>query len=273
LLINGEPTQLISASDRGLAYGDGLFETIALIDGKPMLWERHMARLGAGEARLGLPPMEREILLRETLSLASGARREVVKIILTRGVGGRGYRPPAQPAVSRIISRHDWPDYPQRWFNDGIRLRTCNTRLGCSPQLAGIKHLNRLEQVLARREWDDDEIAEGLMLDTQGRVIEGIQSNLFLVKDGALMTPVLSQCGVAGVVRELVVEESAKLGITCRVRSLSLDDLASADALFMTNSLLGICPVSEWDGVRCDPTQIPPALRERIQRLALGEES
>ena len=270
LLINGEPTRLVQASDRGLAYGDGLFETLLLIDGNPMLWERHMARLATGEARLGLPGTDKNLLLEETLALASGAGREVVKIILTRGSGGRGYRPPPEPAVTRILSRHEWPDYPASWFIDGVRLRLCETRLGCCPQLAGIKHLNRLEQVLARREWSDDRIAEGLMLDTRGNVVEGTQSNLFLLREGRLMTPDLSHCGVAGVVRDLVIEEADSLGIECYRLAVTVDDLATADALFLTNSILGICPVRGLNQVRYDPTRIPLRLRENVARLVLG---
>ncbi|MEN8166350.1 MAG: aminodeoxychorismate lyase [Pseudomonadota bacterium] len=270
MLINGVPTHQIAATDRGLQYGDGLFETIAVVNGSPRLWERHMARLRLGEQRLGLPPEDKERLLREILSLLEDGQRGVIKIVLTRGQGGRGYRPPEQPRTSRIISLHDWPDYPAEWFSKGISLRICATRLGRNERLAGIKHLNRLEQVLARSEWQDDKIPEGLMLDERDCVIEATQSNLFLLRYGRLLTPDLSKCGVAGVVRELVLELAKDLGMQTVVSEITLDQVKSADALFLTSSLLGICPVAELEECRFNIQKIPSALSARIRGLVMG---
>lgn len=270
MLINGKPTHQIAAADRGLQYGDGLFETVAVVDGVPRLWERHMARLTLGEQRLGLPAQNKDLLLREALSLLEDDQQGVIKIILTRGQGGRGYRPPEQPRTSRLISLHDWPDYPAEWFNKGISLRICHTRLGRNERLAGIKHLNRLEQVLARSEWHDNQIPEGLMLDERDHVIEATQSNLFLLKSGRLLTPDLSKCGVAGVVRELVLELAKDLQMETAVSEIDLDQVKSADALFLTSSLLGICPVAKLDEISYDMHKIPSDLAARVQNLAIG---
>jgi 4-amino-4-deoxychorismate lyase len=270
LLINGRPLDQIPAADRGLQYGDGLFETIVMVQGEPRLWERHMARLETGERRLGLPLENKTRLRQEVLNVAGDESPAVVKVILTRGAGGRGYRPPAYPQVSRIVSLHPWHRYPVQWFTQGIHLRVCSTRLGRNPRLAGIKHLNRLEQVLARQEWDDPDIPEGLMLDDTNHVIEGTQSNLFLLKGGRLITPDLSACGVAGVVRELVLEIAAELNLTTQVTALTLGEVQRADALFITNSLLGICPVAALENRRFDIHQIPAALIQRVRGQALG---
>ena len=242
MLVNGEPAELISATDRGVAYGDGLFETVAVRDGAPELWREHLVRLAEGCGRLAIPcPEEIEA---EARGLCDGVERGVLKIIVTRGVGGRGYRPPEHPAPTRLLSIHPWPDYPGEWWRDGVTVRLCDTPLGANPRLAGIKHLNRLEQVLARAEWSDPAIAEGLMRDGDGRVIEGVMSNLFVVRDGGLLTPTLDRCGVAGVVRGAVMKMAASLGITCVEGEVREETLNRADELFLTNSVIGIWPVA-----------------------------
>ena len=270
MLINGRPTDQLPAADRGLQYGDGLFETIVMVQGEPLLWERHMARLETGERRLGLPLENKTRLRQEVIGVAGDKSPAVVKLILTRGAGGRGYRPPVYPQVSRIISLHPWPRYPAQWFINGIQLRICSTRLGRNPRLAGIKHLNRLEQVLARQEWDDPDVPEGLMLDDENHVIEGTQSNLFLLKGRRLITPDLSACGVAGVVRALVLEIAAQFNLSVHVAAVSLGELKRADALFITNSLLGICPVASLEQRRFDIRHIPGALIQEVRNQALG---
>jgi 4-amino-4-deoxychorismate lyase len=194
-MINGEIKELFPATDRGLHYGDGLFETIAVINGRPTLWQAHMERLQCGCELLGIPLPDLQQLHEEASSLCSSEERVVLKLMITRGSGGRGYRPPQDVLSQRILFRYPWPDSPD--LSHGIQLRVCQTPLACNPALAGIKHLNRLEQVLARAEWDDPAIHEGLMCDLDGRVKEGTMSNLFWVEDSQLFTPDLSRCGVA----------------------------------------------------------------------------
>ncbi len=249
MLIDGLTSDQISVSDRGLQYGDGLFETIAILKGQMPLWPRHMARLQRGEKRLGYPPVDKSLLEREALELCAGIEQGVLKIILTRGSGGRGYRPPSDPHPRRILSQHPWPDYPESLYRQGIRVRLCETRLARQPRLAGIKHLNRLEQVLAQSEWNDPEVAEGLMCDAHGDLISGTQSNLFLLRGKTLLTPDLSQCGVAGVMRERVMASAPGMGLSITETSLRPEDLEQAEGMFLTNALWGICPVSRVAGV------------------------
>lgn len=248
--IDGVPTATVPAQDRGLQYGDGLFETLAVKDGQIGLLDFHLDRLATGCERLGLP-MPSAMLLKTELQ-AAAVGHVVLKLILTRGSGGRGYRPAEGAVPRRILSRHPWPDYPETWARDGVRVKVCDTRLASQPRLAGIKHLNRLEQVLARAEWDDaDGFQEGLMLGLEGGVIEGTMSNVFASpREGVLLTPDLSRCGVAGVMRRHLLEQAAKAGVTVRVEPFPLATLLRAREIFQCNSILGVWPVTELAGER-----------------------
>ena len=243
--IDGFPADSLSVKDRGLAYGDGLFETIAVRSGRPSLFERHLQRLELGCQRLGMA-FERERITHESLSFAGQLGEGVMKLILTRGDGLRGYAPPADAQTRRILQGGPSPLYPAAHAKQGVRLFPCQTRLSQQPLLAGLKHLNRLEQVLARGEWQDSEHAEGLMCDTDERVIEGVYSNLFLVRDGILLTADLSRCGVAGVMRGELLHQAGKLAIVTDIRDLALSDIESADEVFLCNSVYGIWPVSGY---------------------------
>jgi 4-amino-4-deoxychorismate lyase len=247
MLIDGRPVSCVSALDRGLLYGDGVFETITISDGEPLSWSCHMQRLQAGCERLGIPVCDAALLLTEARGLFGDGEAGILKVIVTRGCGGRGYRTAADTAPGRILQRHPWPEISPEWRESGITVRICTLRLGRNPALAGIKHLNRLEQVMARREWDDEEIAEGLLLDHDGNLIEGTMSNLFLVIDGVLTTPVLDQCGVAGVMRARVLDVAERHGLRIRVRKIPMRELARAEEVFVCNSVIGIWPVIRAD--------------------------
>jgi len=270
LLINGIQTDQISALDRGVQYGDGLFETIAIIDGRICLWERHLRRLYDGCERLAIAAPAPEKLFAEAKTVIKDHQKGVLKIIVTRGTGGRGYRSPVDAQTNRVVYYASWPDYPKAYWAKGISICVCSTRLGINPKLAQIKHLNRLEQVLARSEWDDPAIFEGLMLDSDGHVIEGTMSNLFLIKDATLITPDLSRCGIAGVMRGLIIELAVALNIPVVIKDLSLEDLKTADALFVSNSLIGILPARELSGQRYSLDSIPSALVKAVDDRMTG---
>jgi 4-amino-4-deoxychorismate lyase len=240
--VDGQPLEWLSVKDRGLAYGDGLFETIAVSGGNPALLERHLARLGEGCARL-LIDLDLALVRAELLAFSRELGDGVAKLIVTRGDGLRGYAPPQPGSPRRILQGSGKPSYPAGNAELGVRLFPCATRLAEQPLLAGIKHLNRLEQVLARAEWQDAEHAEGLMLDAAGRVIEGVYSNLFLFKGGVLLTPDLSRCGVAGVMRAELLAQAQAQGMRCDVRDIGVDALLQADEVFLCNSLYGVWPV------------------------------
>jgi len=243
--INGKPADKISCGDRGLAYGDGLFETIAVVGGRPQLWNWHIERLLEGCRRLRLPPPDTALLWEESTRLCQelDGSSGVLKLTYTRGTGGRGYAPPGNTTPTRILALSAWPQWPASRWEEGVALFLCQTRLAEQPQLAGLKHLNRLEQVLARAEWDDPQWAEGLVRDPSGGPVEGVSSNLFAVVHGRLITPPLDRCGVAGVMRRNIMQLADKLGVPAEVRALSLPVLRTVDEVFMSNSLAGIWPV------------------------------
>lgn len=249
MLINGEVREEISAQDRGLHFGDGVFETVAVDTARALCLDRHIRRLGEGCRRLAIAPPAAATLEEECARICDGVERGVLKIMVTRGIGGRGYAPGEGASPTRIVARYPWPAYPASARSRGVAVRVCRTRLGRNARLAGIKHLNRLEQVLARSEEDASGCAEGIMLDEDGRVIEGVMSNVFMRHGRVLTTPDLSACGVAGIMRELVLESAATLeGIEPRVGAMSVDDLSSADECFLTNSLIGIWPINRLQG-------------------------
>lgn len=268
ILINGVKTTQLDATDRGLHYGDGLFETIAVHQGRPQLWAAHMSRLVEGGARLGITLPDQAVLAAEAAQLCADSDKSVLKIIITRGSGGRGYRAPEAPQPNRLLMLYPWPEYADD--PTPYTLRLCQTPLGCNPALAGIKHLNRLEQVVARSEWSDESIHEGVMTDTEGNVIECISSNLFAVYNGKLLTPDVSRCGVAGVMRASVLELAEKLGIPFEITTIHHDEMAEMNELFVTNAILGIRPVVRYEEVGYGENPVSQRLQGALKN-SLGE--
>ena len=246
-LVNGQRTG-VDPADRGLAYGDGLFETMAAHDGRIRWLDLHFDRLEEGCRRLEIPPPERRVLAEEIASHCTLVGRAIVKLIVTRGPGTRGYAPPEAPAPTRILSIGAWPKYPISHYANGIRVRVCRLRLATNPALAGLKHLNRLEHVLAHLELRGTDADQGLLLDTSEHVVGGTSSNVFAVHRGQLLTPPIERAGIKGVMRRVVLSAAAELRLPAAERDLTLAEIANADELFMTNSLFGIWPVAFLDG-------------------------
>lgn len=229
----------VPVDDRGLAYGDGLFETVLVRDGEPLLWKEHMARLARGCRVLGIPmPGTAEL---DGLPAQAGAGLKVLKLMLTRGSGGRGYLSPS-PAEPRLLWQFSSFAPQVRHWEMGVRVRHCRLRLGIQPLLAGLKHLNRLENVLARSEWDDPDVAEGMLCDSQGHLIEATCMNLFWQRQGRLETPRLDGCGVAGTLRAALMERLPIMEV-----STGPEALADAEAVWLGNSVQGIWPVVRLD--------------------------
>ncbi|WP_457673336.1 aminodeoxychorismate lyase [Thiolapillus sp.] len=254
-LVNGVPGDQVSILDRGLQFGDGLFETLAVKDGIPCLWKRHMARLAAGCARLGIAAPEPGLLQEESHKLIGDERQAALKITLTRGRSERGYGP-ADAVPTRILSLFPW-DGPG---HSGLTVAIASRRLGVNPDLAGLKHLNRLEQVLARREQPPG-VRESIMFDINGHLVEGIAANIFLQQGERLLTPRLDENGVTGVVRELVMDLARDMGQPVEEGRLGHQDLLRAQAIYFSSSLLGIRPVASIPGQDWQPvTNMHPVL-------------
>lgn len=251
-LVNGRSTG-VDPADRGLAYGDGLFETMALRDGRIRWFDLHLDRLEEGCRQLEIPPPSRALLAAEIEAHRPQEASAVVKVIITRGSGTRGYAPPDPATPTRVLSISAWHDYPDSYYRRGIDVRVCRMRLGENAALAGIKHLCRLEQVLAQLELRGQAVQQGLLLDTRGNVVGGTSSNIFAVFGAEVVTPTLARCGIKGVMRRAVLEASRALQVGAEERDLTLPDLLGADELFMTNSLFGLWPVADVDGKRFEP--------------------
>ncbi len=247
LLVNGQPSDTISIQDRGLQYGDGIFETLAVLDGKPLCLDKHIDRLKLGCQRLRIPFTDTNLLLSEILTLSKDQQRTVLKIIITRGAGGRGYQIPVDIVPTRIVSILSWPSHPVDNRKSGVITQLCKSRYGINKSLAGIKHLNRLEQILARGEISDDAVAEGIVMDQAGKIIEGTMSNLFVRLNNSWLTPDLSECGVAGIIRQYILENQKLLGLDINTGIVSIEQLFKAKEIFLCNSIIGIWPVKQID--------------------------
>jgi len=255
-LVNGEISTFVASTNRGLNYGDGLFETLSVHGGLPRRWQAHMDRLGAGCERLGLVMPPQAVLLREVQTVSAGLQEAVVKIVLARSGQGRGYAPTKNATCDRIVSAFEFPDDIDERAIEGVRARICDFRLAIQPELGGIKHLNRLEQVLASSEHFEDGVGEGVLLDREDHVISAISANIFLVVEDRLLTPRLDRCGVRGVVRSQIL---AAFTARCEQRRIQVDLLKESDEIFICNSVRGIVPVR---AINNQTYEIGPVTRE-----------
>ncbi|MDJ0938929.1 MAG: aminodeoxychorismate lyase [Woeseiaceae bacterium] len=251
----GEPVAGIGLDDRGLLYGDGLFETIAVRDGTPRLLDLHLARLADGCGRLGIEMPAANILERDierALALCTADWRAcTLKLVITAGEGPRGYRraPGTRPeSLVGVFPSASLPDYEQ-----GVAVMTCRTRASIQPDLAGLKTLARLDQVLARREWDTAGTWEGLMFDADEQLTCGTMTNVFLVNGNTISTPLLDRSGVAGIMRRHLMTLLGAQSIECREERLRSDDLSAADEVFLCNSQVGAVPVRSIDERTLEP--------------------
>jgi 4-amino-4-deoxychorismate lyase len=272
--IDGLEGQAVSVLDRGLQYGDGLFETILIRGGTPRFAREHFARLRLGCERLDIGFSAWLELANELATAASRAPPvAIVKIVVTRGDAlARGYGATGKEQARRIVSL--WSvSLPSAHSRDsGVRVRVGQLRWGENPALAGLKHLNRLEAVLARAEWHDSEIFESLHSSASGAVTCGTMTNIFGWQGNRLITPELNRCGVAGVMRSIVLRECDKLNLRGDTATLSPADLFEMDGLFLTNARVGILPINSIVDLagRVHTMLIPEkthALREHVDRL------
>ena len=243
IIINGEQGGALHAMDRGVMYGDGVFRTMLMHHGQVKCWPQQYRKLNADCQALDILCPARSTLEQELQQLALDEADCVVKIIVSRGEGGRGYGVPAVVSPNRVLLTTPPPQYPIRFWHEGVKLHLCEIRISHQPRLAGIKHLNRLENVLARMEWDDASIPEGLLLDAEAWVVEGTMSNIFMRVGQKLLTPDLSECGVAGLQRERILKHAAGLGLTTEITRFTLPTLLQAEEVFMCNSVIGVWPV------------------------------
>ena len=274
----GSAHKCISIHDRALQYGDGVFETLRIVDGKIPMWKYHQQRLTNAQQILGLPLddffAQWQGLISEHLS---DVKTACAKLVISRGEGPRGYKIPPQMSLNWWLTV---TDLPVRETKNEFKLTLCRHALSRQPRLAGLKHLNRLDQVLARSEWNEqDNFDEGIMFNLDGDVIEGTMSNVFWLKSGQLYTPDLSQEGIDGCVRRWVIDQyrhnsnvvakAEPKAVTKAViieKDAKLDQLLTADAVFLTNSLMGIQQVSQIDGQTIEQNKAIETLSTEFNR-------
>ncbi|MDH5649264.1 MAG: aminodeoxychorismate lyase [Gammaproteobacteria bacterium] len=263
--VNYRDADSVTIYDRGLQFGDGLFETIAVREELPLLWLLHWARLQRGCGLLGIQPPEEQRLTEEIKSLCQGVDKGIVKLVLTRGNSSRGYALDKKALPNLVLYLFSWPENIEARRAQGAHLRLCRTRLASGSFLAGVKHLNRLEQVLAKAELAGEQ-EEGLMLNTAGDVVEGVSTNVFALIGDRLQTPDLSGCGVQGVMREHILMSAPELGIDVRITTLTPGDLIRAHEVFLTNSIIGIWPVKQFQQTVYAPGLVTERLTEHLRQ-------
>jgi len=281
-MLNGQFTSNISVLDRGLNYGDGLFETLAVVDQKPVMLDEHISRLFNGCEILHINRPDKEKLYNDIINICKESfikvnskdeentaliidcsKALVLKIIVTRGISERGYSFSDDMVANTVLITSTYPRYQTDNWLTGIKARICDTHLSQQKKLAGLKHLNRLEQILARNEWDD-EFTEGLMTDAQGNLVDGVMSNLFLIKNNTLYTPKIDKCGVNGIMRQLVLKLCHSEGMMVQETNISLDMLESADEVFVTNSLIGIWPLKSVDEKQFGTGKVTRSIMQKL---------
>jgi 4-amino-4-deoxychorismate lyase len=269
--INGRRNTKIDHRDRGLQYGDGVFETMRVRRGRIRLLDYHLERLYAGCSRLKIAGPPRETLRPELERIVNRTSEGVLKLIVTRGSGRRGYRPTGRERCTRILTLQPLAHAALTDGSMPVRVRLCATPIGLNPELAGLKTLNRLESVVARAEWRDKRIWEGLMQDVDANIVCGTMSNLFLKRGSTLMTPLLDRCGVAGVMRRWILETAGDLNLCAIERHVRWQDLRDAEEVFMSNAVVGLRSVAGIERgrerLRRAAFETANRLRERLELL------
>jgi len=269
LLFNGGPDAPELARHRGLQYGDGVFRTCLIYASELIDIDGQIEKILQDCLGLGLDQPPAGLLAREAATLAAGQPRAVLKVMLLRAGNERGYRS-AATACDRLLCRYPAPQYAAASWERGVRAARSGFQLAAQPALAGIKHLNRLEQVLASRGWEEG-VDEMIVGDAAGRPLSGTRSNLFWVTGGTLRTPALEHCGVAGRMRDKVLAAAAALRVPVEVAAGTWEQLGGADEAFLTNSLIGIWPLARLDGRRWPaPGPVTRSLMERLRHPRLA---
>ncbi|ENY72077.1 aminodeoxychorismate lyase [Aeromonas diversa] len=243
-LINGRKLDRVEVTDRGLAYGDGHFTTMKVVDGRIERWEAHLARLQKGCQRLGIVAPDWSQLAASLHDEIAGVALGCAKVMITRGSGGRGYSPAGCHDTRWIVTLSPFPEHYLQWQSEGIEVVECRQRVADQPMLAGIKSLNRLEQVLLRQELNESNAVEGVVLSTRNVLVAGVSANLFWRRDKTVFTPDLSHGGVDGVMRRTVMGMLKEMSIELRTVEAPLESLWHAEEVWMTNALMGVVPVT-----------------------------
>ena len=258
-LINGKFKDSISVYDRGLSYGDGFFETMLWdsfennnkVNIGVEFWLRHLRRIKAGckLMQINLPSDDKIIEERNLILKASFKEQKsgLLKMIITRGVGGRGYKFEKNMTPTTIFLSFPKPKVEKKYIKSGVVVKICKTQLSKNTNLFGYKHLNRLDSVLARSEWEDNKIFEGIFLDSRKNILEGTMTNIFFVHKKTLITPPIIDSGINGVMRQVVLDNAKFFFDKVVIQKINLRDIEKFEQMFLTNSVLKVIPVSRFE--------------------------
>lgn len=255
--INAQQDIDLPISDRGLAYGDGVFSTAKILDGQVMMLTQHLERLGLGCHHLGFLAPDLALLKQQLGQIAKPFKRAVIKVIISAGQGGRGYSRRGIEQSNTIISVHDFPKHYDRWQSEGINLGLSALKLGLNPMLAGIKHLNRLEQVFVRQELDARDEDDLLVRDINDNLVEASCANIFWYAAKQWHTPLIADAGINGLMRQHVLAHFPDT----RVCQAGLSDISPASAMFICNSVMGLVPVRQYNGKKLNIDRVIPLIK------------
>jgi len=241
--INGDSAETISVRDRGLSYGDGLFTTMLVVKGRCCVMHKHLKRLQDGIKLLGIAQIDFAALIEQLTNLADSLSHGVIKVVITRGEGARGYSSVGCDQPTVIVTSSLLPPHYATLREQGINVGVSTIPLGLNPVTAGLKHLNRLEQVLVRQQIDQEQWDDAIVLDCQGYIVESNLANIFWLKEGTLYTPSLKLAGVEGVMRDFIIEKATELGYDIAIDRYRLGSVMEADEIFVSNSLMQMVPI------------------------------
>ena len=258
--------QKISPFDRAFQYGDGIFRTFVVDNKKALLWKYHYKKIVADCLAMKITPPKENDLLSDIRSLFKSKNKSVGKFIISRGSSERGYKFNEDITHNRFLIKTKMPSYPKEYFKIGVNLYVCKQKLNPSI-LSGVKHLNRLENIMARREWKGDRYVDGILLDQNGHVIECVSSNIFMRIGKTIYTPKITHVGIKGVTRELIIKISAQLGFKIKEITFDLNKLLASDEVFITNSLFGVLQVKKIKNKSWQHQELASLFNQSLENL------
>jgi len=258
--------QKISPFDRAFQYGDGIFRTFVVHNKKVLHWKHHYKKIVEDCLAIKITPPKEKDLLSDIHSLFKSKKKSVGKFIISRGISERGYKFNGDITHNRFLIKTKMPSYPKEYFKIGVNLYVCKQTLNPSI-LSGVKHLNRLENIMARQEWNGNDYADGILLDQNGYVIECISSNIFMRIGKTIFTPKINHVGIKGVTRELIIRISAQLGLKIKETTFDLNKLLESDEVFITNSLFGVLQVKKIKNKSWQHQELASLFNQSLENL------
>lgn len=258
--INEQPLDVIDVRERGLAYGDGHFTTATIVDGKVQLLQAHLTRLQLAQSRLKLKPIDWFSLTSHLEQVASAFSHAVIKVIITAGSGGRGYSRVGAEHPNVFVTVSTFPSHYLTWQQEGVELGLAELFLSSHSSLSGLKHLNRLEQVMIRSELDERTEQDILVCDHQGYIVEASCANVFWLTNGRWYTPCTESCGIDGIMRQVLIDYLTDVQVG-RYQTSAIENI---DAMMLTNSVMGVVPIKSYQKKRLDISVIHNIQRSMV---------